>query len=142
LNLGQQLRVRDVALLALLAAPVEGDPLSVAGLDVTVEAVVGGVQLAILEPLVEGWLGVVQGLLRLREPVEELARLPGPEALEVLLRLIVQRPVLDQRPLAKLVRRRELLDIQLLGELALELLRLYYVGGHLTLLDSGNISVL
>ncbi len=47
-------RVGDVALLPLLAAPVVGDALAAAGLDVAVEAVGGGVQLAVGEPLVEG----------------------------------------------------------------------------------------
>ena len=37
----EQVGVGDVALLALLAAPVEGDAVAVAGLDVAVEAVVG-----------------------------------------------------------------------------------------------------
>ena len=45
LHVGEQLGVGDVALLALLAAPVVGDPVAVACLDVAVEAVRGGVQL-------------------------------------------------------------------------------------------------
>ena len=54
LGVGVELGVGDVALLPLLAAPVVGDPLAVARLDVAVEAVGGGVQAPVLEPLVEG----------------------------------------------------------------------------------------
>ena len=53
LDLAEELGVGDLPLLALLAAPVEGDLVAVPGLDVAVEAVVGDVQLAVLEPLVE-----------------------------------------------------------------------------------------
>ena len=62
LHVAQQLGVGHIALLALLAAPVEGDPVAPAGLHVAVEAVVRGVQLAAGEPLVERRLGVVQHL--------------------------------------------------------------------------------
>ena len=54
LDVAVELRVGDVALLALLPAPVIGDPVAVAGLDVAVQAVVGDVELAVGEPLVEG----------------------------------------------------------------------------------------
>ena len=63
LHLGEQLGVGDVALLALLAAPVEGDALAAPGLDVAVEAVVGDVERAADEPLVERRVGVVEHLL-------------------------------------------------------------------------------
>ena len=76
LRVGEQLGVGDVALLALLAAPVIGDALAVAGLDVAVEAVGRGVQLAVGKPLVEGRVGLVEPLARLLRPVEQLAS-PG-----------------------------------------------------------------
>ena len=53
LHVAMQLGVGDRALLALLAGPVKRDAIAVAGLDVPVEAVVGHVQLAVVEPLVE-----------------------------------------------------------------------------------------
>ena len=46
LDVAVQLGVGDVALLALLAAPVERHAVAVAGLDVAIQAVVGGVELA------------------------------------------------------------------------------------------------
>ena len=67
LDVAQQLGVGDVALLALLAAPVEGDAVAQAGLDVAVQAVVRGVELAVREPLVERRVGVVEdGVLEVR----------------------------------------------------------------------------
>ena len=71
-DVAQQLGVGHVALLALLAAPVEGHPVAPAGLHVAVERLVRGVQLAADEPLVEGRLGLVEhGVPGLR-PVEQL----------------------------------------------------------------------
>ena len=63
LDVGEQLGVRDVALLALLAVPVERDAVAEAGFDVAVQAVVGDVQLAAGEPAVERGLGVVERLV-------------------------------------------------------------------------------
>ncbi len=62
LDVAVELGVGDVALLALLTAPVERDPVAVARLDVPVEAVVGSVDLAVGEPLVERRVGVVDVL--------------------------------------------------------------------------------
>ena len=100
LDVAVQIGVGDVALLALLAAPVEGDPVAVAGLDVAIEAVVGGVDLAVREPLVERRVGVVEVLGRLLEPVQVLGLL-DPPALPVLLGLLVDRRVVEQRVLAE-----------------------------------------
>ncbi len=47
LDLGQQLGVGDVALLPLLAAPVEGDAIAPAREHMAIEAVVGHVELAV-----------------------------------------------------------------------------------------------
>ena len=96
LDVAQEVVVGDVALLALLAAPVEGDALAEAVLDVAVQAVVGRVELAVLEPLVERRVGVVEDLLEVREPVQG-PRLLGPPALEVLGGLLVLGEVGDQR---------------------------------------------
>jgi len=115
---------------------VERHLVAVAGLDVAVQAVVGDVQLPVLEPLVERRVGVVQGLLGLLEPVEELVCLFCPKALEVALGLLVERQVLDQRLLAKFLRRRKLLNLEELREIALQLVGACYISGHLTLLAS------
>ena len=72
LHVAVQVGVGDVLLLAFLAAPVERDAVAVPGLDVAVHAVVGGVDLAVREPLVEGRVGVVDVLGGLLEPVELL----------------------------------------------------------------------
>jgi len=48
-----QVRIGKLSLLALLAAPVERDPIAIARLNVPVKAVVGGVDLAVGKPLVE-----------------------------------------------------------------------------------------
>ena len=95
LHLGQELGIGDVALIALLAAPVEGDPLTPALLDMPVEAVVGDVQLAAGEPLVEGRLGVLQDLLPGPEPMQ-LFGLGCPPALRVGGRLLVDGRVFQQ----------------------------------------------
>ena len=75
LDVAVQVGVGDVALLPLLAAPVVGDAVAVAGLDVAVEALRRGVQSPVGEPLVEGRVGVVEALARLDVPVEQLLRL-------------------------------------------------------------------
>src|SRR3954452_1343102 len=62
LHVSVEVGVGDVTLLTLFSAPVERDAVAVAGLDVAVEAVVGRVQLAVGEPLVEGGVGFVEGL--------------------------------------------------------------------------------
>jgi hypothetical protein len=79
-----EVRVGDVALLPLLAAPVIRDPVAAAGLDVAVDAVVGEVQPAVREPLVEGSVRFVEGLRGLLGPVDQLLGLFRPETLQVL----------------------------------------------------------
>ena len=120
LHVAVQVGVGDLALLALLAAPVERHLVALAGLDVAIQAVVGDVQLAVLEPLVERGVRLVQRPLGLLVPVEELLGLPGPKALQVALGLLVERPVLDQRLLAKLLGGRKPLHLEQRRELALE----------------------
>ncbi len=92
LHLREQLRVGDVALLPVLAAPVEGDPLAPPRQHVAVEAVVGGVQAAAGEPLVEGRVGVVEHRIPRLEPVQLLG-LPRPPRLRVARGLLVHRGV-------------------------------------------------
>ena len=112
LDVAVQVGVGDVALLALLAAPVVGDAVADPGLDVAVEAVGRGVQPPVLEPLVEGRVGVVEPLARLDVPVEQLGRLPQPPGLRIGRRLLVDRRIAPERPLAKLRRRLEPLDLE------------------------------
>ena len=95
-----QVGVGDVALLALLAAPVERDAVAVAGLDVAVEAVVRGVELAADEPLGERRVRPVEHLVPLLDPVAAPRACSAHEALGVGLGLLVDRRVRDQRPLA------------------------------------------
>ena len=116
-----QLGVGEVALLALLAAPVERDPVSVARLNVAVQAVVRRVQLAVGEPLVERRVGIVEDLGRLLEPVQLLGLLEPPP-FSVLLGLFVDRRIVQQRVLYEFFRWIELLDLQHLFELGLECL--------------------
>ena len=116
LDVAVQVGVRDVALLALLAAPVEGHAVAVAGLDVAVDAVVGDVELAADEPLGERRVGPVEHLVPLLGPVERLGLL-GPEALGVLLGPLVDAGVGDDRVRGELARRRERLLVEQLLEL-------------------------
>ena len=102
LHVAVQVGVGDVLLLAFLAAPVERDAVAVSGLDVAVQAVVGGVDLAVREPLVERRVGLVDVLGGLLEPVE-LLRLLHPPALPVLLGLVVDRRIVEQRVLGELL---------------------------------------
>ena len=125
LGVAQQVGVGDVALLALLAAPVEGDAVPGAGLDVAVEAVVRDVQLAALEPLVEGRVRSRRGPVSQRSnqsrsrgllspPGDGIARLP-PRASDS--SLIAAR-------LDEVLRRIEALLVEQVPELALEVRRL------------------
>jgi len=75
---------------ARLADPVVGDLVAEASLDVTIDAVVGDVELATGEPLGEGQVPLQRRLERLR-PADPLARELRPERLEVAFGLLVQR---------------------------------------------------
>ena len=94
LHVAVQVGVRDRALLALLAGPVERDAVAAAGLDVPVKAVVGHVQLAVGEPLVERRVRVVEHGRERLVPVQR-ARLLGPEHIRVELGPRVQRGLVD-----------------------------------------------
>jgi hypothetical protein len=84
-----------------------------------VQTVVGGVDLAVGEPLVERRVGIVEDLGRFLEPVQLLGLL-DPPALPVPVRLVVDRLVVQQRVLDELLGRIELLDLEHLLELILE----------------------
>ena len=90
LDVAVEVGVRDVALLALLTAPVERHAVAVAGLHVAVDAVVGDVELPVDEPLRVRRVGPIEHLVPLLLPVEGLGLLL-PEALVVLVRLVVDR---------------------------------------------------
>ncbi len=85
-----QVGVGDGAGVAGLALEVDGDPVAVAGLDVAVDAVVGGVELPADVPPREGRVGPVEGLGEVLLPVQALAGLPRPEAEPVGGGLLVQ----------------------------------------------------
>ncbi|CAB4345047.1 unannotated protein [freshwater metagenome] len=78
LHVGQELRVSDVALLSLFAKPVVGDAIAKACFDVAVKAVVGGVELTVLEPFVERGGGIVERLCERGRPVELTCALAPP----------------------------------------------------------------
>ena len=119
LGVAKQVGIRHRALLALLAVPVVGDAITAARFDVAVEAVVGDVQLAVGEPLVEGRVGVVEHLGEGLGPVDEIARLLGPE--------LGDGSALGSRALRRLVMRLEIgggledLDLEELFQFVLEL---------------------
>ncbi len=73
-----QVPIGDVAGVAGLAHPVIGDLVALR-VEVTIEAVVGEVELAVGEPLVEGGLGVVEDDRGLLEPADARSGLLGPE---------------------------------------------------------------
>jgi hypothetical protein len=101
---------------------VEGHLVAIAVLDVTVEAVVGGVQLAVSEPLVVRRVRLVQRVLERLRPVEQLPGLLGPPSDGILRSLLVDRLIIDQGLLDELLGRVEQLAVEKLSELLLELL--------------------
>ena len=119
LRVAKKVGVGEILFLAFLAAPVEGDAIAVSVLDMAVEAVIGRVDLAVLEPLVERRVGLVDVLGRLLEPVELLGLL-HPPALPVLLGLLVDRWIVEQRVLGELLGRFERFGVEHLLELGLE----------------------
>jgi hypothetical protein len=94
-DVAQHLCVREIGALAVgLADPVVGDPVSLAGLDVTVETVPGDIQLAVGEPGAMGWIPL-EPLGRLLEPADELVRELAPETLGILVGATVDGVVRD-----------------------------------------------
>ena len=111
LDVAQQVGVGQLALLALLAAPVERDAVAVAGLDVAIQAVVRRVDRAAGEPLEERRVGVVERRVPLAEPVQ-LAGLLLPPRQRVVGGLLIDGRVVEQRVAGELLGRRERLDLQ------------------------------
>ena len=107
LYVGEQLRIGQVALLTLLAVPVEGHPVAVAGLNVPVEAVVGHVERAVGEPPVERRVAVVEHLGERGGPVQPLPGLAGPPGLRVGRCSLIHGGVGDLGLRCELGRRRE-----------------------------------
>src|SRR5436305_1162979 len=114
---------------------MERDLVALAGLDVAVEAVVRGVELALLEPLGPRRVPLEHRLPRL-EPVELLG--PAlPPGLEVLLGLLVDRGIREVRLLDEVLWRGECL---LLAEEYLQVLAFLGGLGHLSLPVSVNLT--
>ena len=113
-------RVGDVALVALLAAPVVGDAVAATGLDVTVEAVVGDVQLCRRRTTCRTAGSESSSTCPTARNQSSSRGLTLPPALPVGLRLRVDRRIAQQRVLAKLRRRLEALDLEQPRELLVE----------------------
>ena len=94
-HLHVQLTVGEDPSVARLAFPVEGHPVTLAGLDMTVQAVVGDVELAPYKPLGEGQLPVQHGV-EILKPGDVLTGLPGPKGFVVCVGFFPHRPVGDQ----------------------------------------------
>jgi hypothetical protein len=99
---------------------VESHAVAVAGLHVHVQAVVGGVDLAAREPLVERRVRLVEDLVPLLEPVQVLG-VAGPPLLRILVRLVVDRRVVPEGVLLELLRRLELVLLEQLLDFLVEL---------------------
>ncbi len=118
-DVGQQLGVADRALGAVLAFPVQRDALTPPGDHVPIETVVGDVQRAAGEPLVERRIVVVEHARPLLKPVELLG-LRDPPAQRIGGRILVDGRIVQQRLLAEGQRRLERLDVQQCRELPVE----------------------
>jgi hypothetical protein len=81
-----ELAIRDLRDLAVVGLEDDRDLVALGG-EVPVEAVVGGVQLAVVEPLEERRVRLVEDLGEGLAPLELGARVLGPESLEVALGL-------------------------------------------------------
>ena len=118
-HLPEQRGVGDIALLPVLAAPVKRDALAPAGEDVAVQAVVGRVERAAREPLVERRIVVIEDSGPLLKPIELLG-LSGPPGLRVARRLLVDLRIFEQGVFGKRGRWLKRLDLEQLGELLIE----------------------
>ena len=108
----EELGVGQLAFLAFLTPPVEGDPVAAAGQHVPVEAVVGHVDGPVGEPGVERRVGVVEHRGERRVPVQPLPRLRRPPCFRVGGGLLVDGRVPHLGPGGEAGRRRERPDLQ------------------------------
>ena len=82
-DLGVQLLVSDVGHFAVIALENNGFLVFGGGAKVAVQAVVGGIELAVRKPLVKRRIGLIQRLGKRLFPDQVFARQPGPETLKV-----------------------------------------------------------
>ncbi|MNS74812.1 hypothetical protein D3C72_1082960 [compost metagenome] len=92
-HLAMQLAVGDARHAAVVGLEHDRDLVRIAVLQVAVQAVVRGVELAVFEPLVERCVALVQHLGEGLGPVQQLARVARPEAFIVTLGFVAQRLV-------------------------------------------------
>ena len=111
LGVREDLGVGQGALFALLALPVERDPVAMPGVHVPVQAVVGGIEHAVGEPGVEGRVAVVEDCLERGLPVQSLPRLPSPPGRGVGSGLLVDTGIGDLGRCGEIGGRRDLLDL-------------------------------
>ncbi len=111
LHLVEQIGVGQDASIARLTLPIERHLVATPGLDVAVEAVVADVELAAEEPLGIRQLPFADGA-PVGAPRHQIGRLAGPERFVVLVGLVVQRRVDDQRLTLELVGWGELAVLQ------------------------------
>ncbi|ERJ33876.1 hypothetical protein L810_3706 [Burkholderia sp. AU4i] len=90
---GEEIRIGDARDGTVVGFEDHRDALAVAGFDVTVEAVVRRVQLAVVEPLVERRVGLVEHFGERLVPREAFAREARPEAFVIALGLGDERPI-------------------------------------------------
>jgi hypothetical protein len=116
LGVREDLGVGQGTLFTLLPLPVERDPVAVPGVHVPVQAVVGGVELAVGEPGVEGRVAVVEDRLERGLPVQPLPCLPRPPGRGVAGGVGVDGRIGHFGPRGEIGRRRERPDFQQLCE--------------------------
>jgi len=108
-NLGEQFLVGDLGHFAVVGFENQGNLVTQAGFDLTVEAVVGNVQLAVGKPLEKRSVGFIERLGKGLLPGDEFAGALGPEFRVIGFRFGAQRPVgvhpRNRRVLDHLVRR-------------------------------------
>ena len=89
-DLGIELLVGDMGDLAPIGLEDDGDLVAVAVVDVALKAVVGDVELPVIEPLVERRIGLVQGTGKRLVPGEFLASPLGPKSRVIVIGLFAQ----------------------------------------------------
>ncbi|MCY1229380.1 hypothetical protein D9M72_417440 [compost metagenome] len=92
-HLGVQFTVGDTRHGAVVGLEHDRDLVGVAVFKVAVQAVVGGIELAVLEPLVERRIALVQHLGEGLVPVQQLTCVARPEAFVVAFGFLAQRAV-------------------------------------------------